>query len=76
MHEPELLTERQVWTRYGLSISWQRRTRHEHRGPRFLKLGKTVRYRRADIEAYLARHAVEPKGPSRQGVKQVEQVKL
>jgi predicted DNA-binding transcriptional regulator AlpA len=60
MLEAELLTESQVWHRYGLSVSWQRRTRHEHRGPRYLKLGKMVRYRRTDIEAYLAGHVVEP----------------
>jgi predicted DNA-binding transcriptional regulator AlpA len=61
MLDVELLTENQVWNRYGLSISWQRRTRRERRGPRFLKLGKMVRYRRCDIEAYLAAHIVEPK---------------
>ena len=33
--------------------------RRERRGPRFLKVGKLVRYRRADIEAYLSAHAVE-----------------
>jgi predicted DNA-binding transcriptional regulator AlpA len=61
MQDRELLTERQVWNRYGLSISWQRRTRRERRGPRFLKLGKMVRYRRCDIEAYLSANTVEPK---------------
>jgi predicted DNA-binding transcriptional regulator AlpA len=75
MLDKELLTENQVWNRYGLSISWQRRTRRERRGPRFLKLGKMVRYRRSDIEAYLSAHAVEPKQPSTEGsaTKQGEQ---
>lgn len=59
MVDQELLTESQVWRQYGLSVSWQRRTRRERRGPRFLKLGKMVRYRRADIEAYLAAHVVQ-----------------
>jgi predicted DNA-binding transcriptional regulator AlpA len=68
MLDHELLTESQVWHDYRLSLPWQRRTRRERRGPRFLKLGKMVRYRRADIEAYLAAHAVEPKGSPRQGV--------
>ncbi len=66
MLDPELLTENQLWSRYGLSVSWQRRTRREGRGPRFLKLGKMVRYRRCDIEAYLAANTVEPKPPSEQ----------
>jgi len=55
----DLLTERQVAKEYGLSVSWQRRTRRERRGPDFLKLGKMVRYRRSDIEAYLVAHTVE-----------------
>lgn len=66
MLDKELLTESEVWNHYRLSISWQRRTRREGRGPRFLKLGKMVRYRRCDIEAYLAANTVEPK-PSSHG---------
>jgi predicted DNA-binding transcriptional regulator AlpA len=56
---PQLLNESQLWNEYGLTIAWQQRVRREGRGPAFLKLGKMVRYRRADIEAYLAAHTVE-----------------
>jgi predicted DNA-binding transcriptional regulator AlpA len=70
MLDVELLTENQVRSRYGLSVSWQRRTRRERRGPRFLKLGKMVRYRQCDIEAYLAAHTVEPKSISEPRVTQ------
>jgi predicted DNA-binding transcriptional regulator AlpA len=59
MNTPEILNERQVQEIYGFSIPYLRRTRHERRGPRFLKVGKLVRYRRSDIEAYLAAHTVE-----------------
>lgn len=59
MNTAEILNERQVQETYGLGIPYLRRARRERRGPRFLKLGKLVRYRRADIEAYLAAHAVE-----------------
>jgi predicted DNA-binding transcriptional regulator AlpA len=59
MNEPEILNERQVQEIYGFSIPYLRRARRERRGPRFLKMCKFVRYRRADIEAYLAAHAVE-----------------
>jgi predicted DNA-binding transcriptional regulator AlpA len=55
----EVLNERQVQELYGFSIPYLRRARREKRGPRFLKLGKLVRYRRSDIEAYLNAHAVE-----------------
>jgi predicted DNA-binding transcriptional regulator AlpA len=65
MTAPEILNERQVQEIYGFSIPYLRRTRHERRGPRFLKIGKLVRYRRSDIETYLAEHTVETTGASK-----------
>ena len=59
MNAQEVPNERQVQEVYGFSIAYLRRARRERRGPRFLKVGKLVRYRRADIEAYLSAHAVE-----------------
>lgn len=59
MANREVLNEREVWEEYGFTIPFLRRARRERRGPRFLKVGKMVRYRRADIEAYLSAHAVE-----------------
>jgi predicted DNA-binding transcriptional regulator AlpA len=61
---PEILTEREVAETYGFGISYLRRCRRERRGPRFLKIGKLVRYRRADIEDYLNAHAVETVPPA------------
>lgn len=55
----EILNEREVQAIFGFSIPFLRRARREKRGPRFMKVGKLVRYRRADIEAYLSAHAVE-----------------
>jgi hypothetical protein len=55
----EVLNEREVWEEYGFTIPFLRRARRERRGPRFLKVGKMVRYRRADVEAYLSAHVVE-----------------
>jgi predicted DNA-binding transcriptional regulator AlpA len=66
MEENELLSERQVWSGYSLTIPWLRRSRRERRGPRFLKLGKMVRYRRGDIEAYLVANTVETNSSSGQ----------
>ena len=63
----ELLTERQVEDRYDLSIAWLRRARRERRGPVFLKIGRMVRYRKADIEAYLASRVVGTHEHSRSG---------
>jgi predicted DNA-binding transcriptional regulator AlpA len=59
MNAQEVLNERQVQEIYGFSVPYLRRARRERRGPRFLKVGKLVRYRRTDIEAYLSAHAVE-----------------
>ena len=55
----EVLNEREVWEEYGFTIPFLRRARRERRGPRFMKVGKMVRYRRADVEAYLTAHVVE-----------------
>jgi predicted DNA-binding transcriptional regulator AlpA len=55
----EVLNERQVQQIYGFTIPYLRRARRERRGPRFLKLGKLVRYRRSDIESFLSANAVE-----------------
>ena len=54
----EILDERQVSRRYGLSKPWLRKARRERRGPPFLKIGKMVRYRRQAVEAFLAAHTV------------------
>ena len=59
MNTPEILSERQVQEIYGFTIPYLRRARRERRGPRFLKIGKLVRYKRSDIETYLTAHAVE-----------------
>lgn len=60
---PEVLTEKQVSEVYGLSIPFLRRARRERRGPRFLKISKSVRYRRGDVEAYLDAHQIETREP-------------
>jgi predicted DNA-binding transcriptional regulator AlpA len=57
--QPEVLNERQVEEVYGFTIPYLRRARRERRGPRFLKLGKLVRYRKSDIESFLSASAVE-----------------
>lgn len=60
MNSKQLLCEREIFTEYGLTIPWQRKKRRLGDGPAYLKIGKMVRYRRADVEAYLAAHVVEP----------------
>lgn len=55
----QLLSEREVSEEYGLSISWLRKQRLHRLGPRYYKISRMVKYRRADIEAYLQAHMVE-----------------
>jgi predicted DNA-binding transcriptional regulator AlpA len=54
----DVLNEREVWEEYGFTIPFLRRARRERRGPQFIKVGKMVRYRRADIETYLSAHVI------------------
>ncbi len=65
MNALEILNERQVQEVYGFTVAYLRRARRERRGPRFLKVDKLVRYRKADIEAFLAAHEVETRLPTR-----------
>jgi predicted DNA-binding transcriptional regulator AlpA len=58
MHEAELLRERQVTQRFGFTGPWLRRSRHEGRGPKFIRLGRMVFYRVTDIAAYLAANEI------------------
>lgn len=58
--ETELLTEREVSADYNISVPWLRRARVDRRGPAFLRVGeRMIRYRRADIEAFLESRVVD-----------------
>jgi helix-turn-helix protein len=43
----------------GVSVAALRRWRREKRGPRFLKLERCVRYRLADLNAFLDKNSVD-----------------
>jgi predicted DNA-binding transcriptional regulator AlpA len=46
-------------TQIGLAVSTLEKLRVSGGGPRFVKLGRAVRYRMTDLEAYLAERVVE-----------------
>ena len=48
-----LLTDRQISQRYGLSFHTLRKLRVRGGGPPFIKIGRSVRYRSSDIEAWM-----------------------
>jgi hypothetical protein len=51
---PDLVDEATLAVRLGVSRSALQSWRYSGRGPRFIKLGRLVRYRIVDIDAYLA----------------------
>lgn len=51
--ETRLLNEREVSAVYGIAVGQLRQLRFKGTGPLFVKLGRSVRYRAADIEDYI-----------------------
>jgi excisionase family DNA binding protein len=49
-----LLTTEQLAEWLGVSVGTVNRFRLRGDGPKYVKIGKTVRYRESDVEAYLA----------------------
>ena len=53
------LTEREVADLLGLSVATLRAWRHRGQGPRFLRLGRAVRYLPADLETFVRASVVD-----------------
>ncbi len=53
------LTEREVAELLGLSVATLRAWRHRGKGPRFLRLGRSVRCLPADLEEFVRASAVD-----------------
>ncbi|ATD80515.1 helix-turn-helix transcriptional regulator [Desulfovibrio sp. G11] len=60
----QCLTEQEVSTRTGLSLSTLRVHRFKRTGFPYIKIGRSVRYRVCDLEAYLSEHRIDPSGNS------------
>lgn len=52
-HTPNLLNEHQVANYLNISVATVRRWRLFRKGPKYLKIGAAVRYRRKDLERWL-----------------------
>lgn len=61
---PRALTEREVAERLGLSVATLRAWRHRGKGPRFLRLGRSVRYLPSDVDDFVRASAVDPPSDS------------
>jgi predicted DNA-binding transcriptional regulator AlpA len=55
----ELLTEQVVAKHLSVSLACLRRWRYERRGPVVIHVGRLVRYRRSELEDWIAR---QPRG--------------
>jgi predicted DNA-binding transcriptional regulator AlpA len=62
MNDSEILvlTESETARRLGVSISGLRKWRRNSTGPRFLKIGRLIRYRTDHINAWLRVHEAGP----------------
>ena len=58
------VTEREVAELLGLSVATLRAWRHRGKGPRFLRLGRSVRYLPADLADFFRASAVDTKAVS------------
>ena len=52
------LTEHEVAARFGLSVATLRAWRWKRKGPRFVRLGRAVRYLPADLDEFIVASAV------------------
>ena len=56
------LTEGEAAERLGLSRATLRAWRMQRKGPRFVRLGRAIRYLGADLDEFLQANVVEPSG--------------
>lgn len=56
----KLIRDSQVAEIFGTTTGVVRNWRWRRRGPRYVKMGASVRYRVADVRAYLASVTVDP----------------
>jgi len=54
------MTDRQAAERLGLAAQTLRNYRFQGRGPKYLKLGRAVRYRPSDLDDWLVGQLIEP----------------
>lgn len=59
-----LLTEREAARLYGMSASWFQLQRRKCSGPKYLKIGRTVRYVPSDLDFFFGSKKICPNGQS------------
>ncbi len=70
------LTEREVANLLGLSVATLRAWRHRGKGPRFLRLGRSVRYLPSDLADFVRASAVDTRSvSSSDGESEIEELR-
>lgn len=64
----EIYNTKEAAPRVGTSPGMLSLMRHQRRGPKYILVGKAVRYRASDLKAYLDARTVDPALPLPQGV--------
>jgi predicted DNA-binding transcriptional regulator AlpA len=73
---PRALTEREVADRLGLSVATLRAWRFRGKGPRYLRLGRAVRYLPADIDDFVCASTVDTqRDSSSDGASELEELR-
>ncbi len=66
--EERLLNESEVAALWGVTKSLLQKMRYERRGPRFVRIGRLVRYRLSDVNRYMEENSVgAPTGGATRG---------
>lgn len=55
-----LIGEKEAAAYIGLSVKTMQARRMNHMPPAFVKMGRSVRYRLEDLDAFVAAHIVDP----------------
>jgi Helix-turn-helix domain len=59
----QMIPEAEAARYVALSPAYLRQARQKNRGPAFLRIGRAIRYRTADLDVWLAQQRVEPRRP-------------
>lgn len=57
---PQVINEHEAAKLLSKSVQTLRNERHLRKGPPYLKMGRSVRYRVDDLFGYLERHRIDP----------------
>jgi predicted DNA-binding transcriptional regulator AlpA len=59
-----ILREPEACRYIGMSIPWMRQARGRGDGPAYLRIGRAIRFRIADLDAWLEAHRIDPSARS------------